>query len=83
MYKGVCVFVGGGVALLIFSFFLNINLRYETTETKLFHFHRIFKNRGRGGGSLEPSLDPPLDCILTSASAVLWERTTFCLVSLL
>ena len=26
----------------------------------LSHFHRIFKWRGGGGGSNEPSLDPPL-----------------------
>ena len=41
------------------SFFLNI------TETKLFHFHRIFKNGGGGGrggvraNPLNPPLDPP------------------------
>ena len=32
-------------------------------ETNLFHFHRISKNGGRGGGSSEPhkpKLDPPL-----------------------
>ena len=30
------------------------------TETKLFHFHRIFKNRQWGEGSSEPPLDLPL-----------------------
>ena len=30
------------------------------TETKLFHFHRIFKYGGHRGGSLEPP-EPPLD----------------------
>ena len=34
------------------------------TETKLFHFHRIFKKGGCGGGGLletpEHPLDPPL-----------------------
>ena len=29
--------------------------------SKLFHFHRIFKNEGRRGGSSEPHLDPPMD----------------------
>ena len=53
MYKGV------GFALLILSHFSYIFL----IETKLFHFHRIFKNGGQGGGSSEhpePPLDPPL-----------------------
>ena len=31
------------------------------TDTKLFHFHRIFKNWGRRrAASSEPTLDPPL-----------------------
>ena len=33
---------------------------FGLTETKLFHFHRIFKNGGWGGGSSEPH-EPPLD----------------------
>ena len=40
MYKGV------GFALLILSHFSYIFL----IETKLFHFHRIFKNGGQGLG---------------------------------
>ena len=49
------MFKGVGVCFADFiSFFLNI------TETKLFHFHRIFKNRDREWGSREPPLDPPL-----------------------
>ena len=28
---------------------------FGLTETKLFHFHRIFKNGGGGGGALTPS----------------------------
>ena len=41
MYKGVGVRFADSI-----SFFLNIPY---LTETKLFHFHRIFKNLGRGG----------------------------------
>ena len=48
MYKGMCVC--GGSLLSHMSY----------TETKLFHFHRIFKNRGWGGGLNEPP-EPPLD----------------------
>ena len=36
---------------------------FGLTETKLFHFDRILKSRGQGGGSSdspEPPLDPPL-----------------------
>ena len=52
MFKGVVVRFADFI-----SFFLNI------TETKLFHFHGIFKNGGQRGGSdepPEPPLDPPL-----------------------
>ena len=28
-------------------------------ETKLFHFHRMFKNGGQGGGSSDPP-EPPI-----------------------
>ena len=35
---------------------------FDLTETKLFHFHRIFKIGGRGGGH-EPHQDPPLHSI--------------------
>ena len=50
-----------GFALLI----LPNSLKYprkmkQFGETKLFHFHRIFKNEGPRGGSSEPPLDPPL-----------------------
>ena len=39
------MFNGAGVCFADFiSFFLNIS------ETKLFHFHWIFKNEGGGGG---------------------------------
>ena len=37
--------------------------KIDLTETKLFHLHRIFKNRGQERGSSkphEPPLDPPL-----------------------
>ena len=37
---------------------------FGLTETKLFHFHRVFKSWGRGGGLSEPAeppQDPPLD----------------------
>ena len=43
---------------------------FGLTETKLVHFHGIFKNWGRGGGSSEQPpeapLDPPLNvlCVL-------------------
>ena len=44
--------------------------QFGLTDTKLFHFHRIFKTGGREGGSSEPlqhPLDPPLDqCVLPS-----------------
>ena len=50
MYKG----QGGGVALLILSIFLKYPMKMEKiwshSETKLFHFHRIFENSGRGEG---------------------------------
>ena len=36
---------------------------FGLTETKLFYFHGIFKNGGRGGGSSEPP-EPPLDPLL-------------------
>ena len=46
MYKGV------GLRFADFlSFFLNIpRNRNDLTETKLFHFHRMFKNWGGRGG---------------------------------
>ena len=53
-----------GFALLIFSFLLNVP--FGLAETQLFHFHRISKNEGQGGGSTgspEPPLDPPLQKI--------------------
>ena len=52
--------LGEGVALLIlFNFSLNIVC--GLAETKLFHFHRIFKNGGGVEvGPAEPPLDPPL-----------------------
>ena len=36
---------------------------FGLTETKLFHFYKIYKNGGQRGGSCEyhePPLDPPL-----------------------
>ena len=57
--KGVRMYKGVGVRFADFiSFFLNIP-RY-LTDTKLFHFHGIFKNGGQGGCSNEPP-EPPLD----------------------
>ena len=57
--EGVHIYKGVEIRFADFrSFFLNI------TETKLFHFQRIFKNGGRGGGSSEPR-EPPLDPPLT------------------
>ena len=57
-YIKVCVCVGGGggvrFADFISVFFLKYPMKMELfglTETKLFHFHRIFKNGERGGGS--------------------------------
>ena len=44
-WKGVHMF-----ALLILSHFSKISHENEMIETKLFHFHRIFKNGGQGGG---------------------------------
>ena len=52
---------GGGVPLLILS---HLSLISHENETKLFHFHRIFRNGGMEGGSIEPPrppLDPPLN----------------------
>ena len=48
-WKGgfICINVWG-FALLIFSFLFNIP--FGLAETKLFHFHRKFKNEGQGGG---------------------------------
>ena len=54
---------GGGAwafALLILSHFSKISHENEIIWSKLFHFHRIFKNRGQGGGSREPP-EPLLD----------------------
>ena len=57
---------GGGVRFAEFiSFFLNISIKikeYGLTETKLFHFHIIFKN-GCGEGGVQVKhfdlLNPP------------------------
>ena len=47
-----------GFALLILSQFSKIS---HENETKLFHFHRIFKNGGGEGiEPPEPTLDPSL-----------------------
>ena len=52
--KGVHMYKGVGVH------FANL-ISFGLSETKLFHFHRIFKNRGGGdGGSTPLDLDPPL-----------------------
>ena len=47
MYKGVCVWGGGGRLAGFITFFLNTSY---LAETKFFHFHKIFKNGRRGGG---------------------------------
>ena len=39
---------------------------FALTESKLFHFHRIFKNGG--GGTPAPPLDPPLIKIIIPVS---------------
>ena len=66
-----------GFAFLILSHISEISHEYEIiglTDTKLFHFHRIFKTGGGGGGgscepcepplgSMEPC-EPPLDPLL-------------------
>ena len=46
--KGVLMYKCVGFALLIFSFLLKIP--FGLAETHLFHFHRISKNEGQGGG---------------------------------
>ena len=56
IYKGVCVCGGGGSSFADFvSLFLKIShmkmRQFGLTETKLFHFHRLFKNGGGGGGA--------------------------------
>ena len=64
MYNGVCVCVWGGIRFadfILFSFKYPMKMKqFGLTETKLFHFHRIFKNGGQGGGSSKPP-EPPLD----------------------
>ena len=71
MYKG----VGVRFADLI-SFFLKYPMKIET---KLFHFHRIFKNRGQEGGSIEPP-EPPLDPPLLGLASI--SVVTMILISL-
>ena len=64
MHKVVCL--GGRFADFI-SFFLKYPMKMKyfcLSETKLFHFHRIFENWG--GGLNEPPLEPPLGPPLTS-----------------
>ena len=34
---------------------------FGLSETKLFHFHRIFENGGGGGGGSKEPHEPPLD----------------------
>ena len=46
MYKGVGVRFADYLIFLKYS----MKMKYFVTETKLFHFHRIFKNGGGGGG---------------------------------
>ena len=60
MYKGV-----GGLLCYIISFFkYPMKMKqFGLTETKLFHFHRIFKKQGRGGGSSKPSCIISLKCM--------------------
>ena len=53
MYKSVGVRFADFIS---FSFNIPIKMKlFGLTETKLFHFYRIFKNRGRVGGSNEPT----------------------------
>ena len=56
------IYIKAGVRFVDFiSFFFKYPMKMEIfglIETKLFHFHRIFKNRGQGGGSSEPH-EPP------------------------
>ena len=57
--RGTYIYKGVGLSLMIFiSFFIFLKYpmkmkKFDLTETKLFHFHRIFKNRGRGGGLIK------------------------------
>ena len=68
MYKGVCGGGGGGgvFALLILSHFSSIS---HLTETKLFHFHRIFKNGGQRGGFKRTPSGSATDLALLDMSA--------------
>ena len=60
--------------------------QFGLSETKLFHFHRIFKIGGREGGSSElpgPLLDTPLGgCICKWCKrlgrCLLWKRERAC-----
>ena len=65
-----CVKEGVGVVLLILSNFYKLSHENEIIETKLFHFHGIFK-KNLGRGSSEP-LNPLWIChwdMLASISA--------------
>ena len=58
MYKGLWVRLAD-----LDSFILKYSMKmklFGLIETKLFHFHRILKNGGLGGGSSKPILDLPL-----------------------
>ena len=57
--KGGHIYKGVGVCFADFILFF-LNIPFGLTETKLFHFNRIFKNGDREVGSSEPTLDLPL-----------------------
>ena len=61
--KDVHMYKGTGFAFLIYLIFLKYAMKIQyfgLTESKLFHFHRIFKKRGGLSKPPEPPLDLPL-----------------------
>ena len=45
-------------------------------KTKLFHFHRIFKNGGRGGSASKPHLNPTLQNVEKCLNCLITISTT-------
>ena len=66
-FKCTCIRVWGDHVADFISFFFNIHENeIDRSETKLFHFHRIFNDGWAIGGSSEPReppLEPPLGTV--------------------
>ena len=50
---------------------------FGLTETKLFHFHRIFKNGGGGGVQANPLPPPPIRHCITKKDYTLTQNENF------